>query len=131
MDVCELVAIGAGGLAGAMVRWAVIELVPETELPWAVLMVNVTGSLLLGSLVVGFIAVHGPRSMVLLAVGVGFCGSLTTFSTVSVAVADQLRDGDPIEGLGYLIISLGLGVGAAWAGGWVTRRHLYAERRAE
>jgi CrcB protein len=49
--------------------------------------VNVLGSLALGA-VSG--AVDGPAA---LALGVGFCGAFTTFSSLAVVVADRLERG--------------------------------------
>ena len=129
-----------GGLAGAIVRWAITELVPSSTLPWAALIVNVAGSFLLGLLAAGLTrppTTRRPRDagagaappggladMALFAGGTGFCGSLTTFSTVTVAIAEQLDAGDVLAGSGYVALSIAAGLGAA-ALGVVSARHRF------
>ncbi len=51
-------------------------------LPWGTLVINVTGSSVLG-IVVGLARYHGMGSLPAIAIGTGFCGALTTFSTFS------------------------------------------------
>lgn len=106
----SLALVGAGGAAGAGVRWAVLELSGASgSFPWWTLAVNVLGCLLLGMLL-------GVSERVRLPAGVGFCGGLTTFSTFSVEVATMLDDGDVGLAAGYLGTSLALGVVAFLAG---------------
>ncbi len=82
-----LLASLAGGV-GAVTRFVVDSLVGRHnrfQLPLGTLLVNVTGSLLLG-LVVGW-ATHasaGDAVTVRTILGTGFCGGYTTFSTASV-----------------------------------------------
>lgn len=80
----------AGGL-GAGTRFSVDSWVrPRTSdrLPWATLLINVTGSFVLG-LLVG-LSPDGDWRTVL---GTGFLGGYTTFSTASVETADLVRAG--------------------------------------
>jgi CrcB protein len=73
-----LVAIGAA--FGAPTRWYVdvrIQRRWAPVFPWGTFTVNVLGSVLLGVLV----ARWSETSSVLALVGIGFCGSLTTFSS--------------------------------------------------
>jgi CrcB protein len=51
----------------------------DRRLPWGILLVNLTGSFLLGLLVA-----LGPTGSALALVGTGFCGGLTTYSTFAV-----------------------------------------------
>jgi CrcB protein len=79
-----LVAIFAGGCAGALARAGLIELAPTHagRWPWVTFGVNVAGSLLLG-----WIATHrSPASRARALIGTGFCGALTTFSTMQLEV---------------------------------------------
>lgn len=112
-----------GGVAGSAVRWAVQSLAsPGDDFPWATLLVNVAGCALLGALtaVVRARPHHRPLAGDLL--GVGFCGGLTTMSTLAVEVAGFGRDGRAGMAAIYLTASLVLGIAAAWSGFRVERQ---------
>jgi CrcB protein len=110
----KALAIAAGGAVGAAVRWAVLSAWPVAGgLPWPVLVVNVIGCALLG-VVLAEEWTH-PRARLLLhdGAGIGFCGGLTTFSTVAVEVAAFGRGGRWGLAVVYLGASVVLGVAAA------------------
>jgi CrcB protein len=111
-----VLAIAAGAVIGAGLRWAVLSLWSTGPFPWPVLVVNVAGSLVLGALLAEEWA-H-PRARLLLHDfgGIGFCGSLTTFSTFSVAVVELLRDGDELVALASLVASVVGSIGGVVAG---------------
>ncbi|MBT0567199.1 CrcB family protein [Williamsia sp. CHRR-6] len=87
--------VALAGSLGAVARFVVDgELVHRFRwtTPWQVLLVNVTGSMLIG-LIAGIVAAgHADRTWLSL-VGTGFCGGYTTFSTVSVETVTLLRTG--------------------------------------
>jgi len=74
-------------------------------------MANVVGSVVLGW--VATLLLQTPASndqqRGLLALSSGFCGSLTTFSSFVVDVAENLRSGSLTAGLGSLVASVVLG----------------------
>lgn len=112
-----LVAIGAVG--GASVRWWTAEIVdPAGDWPWATFVVNVVGAFLLGIvLAASHRRVDEPDAEpIRLAVGTGFCGALTTFSTFAVEIATLGRDDRAGLAAGYLSVSLVVGVIAYVAG---------------
>lgn len=77
--------------------------------------VNVAGAFLLGLL--GHLMARGslaPTPYALL--GTGFCGALTTWSTLARGVADRALDGAYARATGYLMMNLALGLLACWAG---------------
>ena len=76
------------------------------------LVVNVTGSAVMG-VVLGWTA--APAWVVAL-VGTGFCGPLTTFSTVGYDVVRLIEERTVARALAYLTATLVLGVGVAAAG---------------
>ena len=94
-----LVALGAA--VGAPVRYAVGHRLDRDlphRLPWGTLLVNLVGSLVLGTLVGAAVDGH---AMALL--GVGFCGGLTTYSSFAgPAVAAGGR-----RGAAYAVLSVG------------------------
>ncbi|GAB95741.1 CrcB protein [Kineosphaera limosa] len=86
-------------------------------LPLGTLLINVTGSLLLG-LLVGLATRHPgvlPPTVVA-AVGTGFCGGYTTFSTASVECVRLWLAGGPASAAGYAGLTLVGSVAAALLG---------------
>jgi CrcB protein len=99
-----LVAIGA--FVGAPVRYLLGQRF-DGGLPWGTLVVNTAASLLLGACVGWSL---GGDAFALL--GVGFCGGMSTYSSFVV----QARDHGPLRGTAYLVLTVGLGLGAATLG---------------
>ncbi|OMH31587.1 CrcB family protein [Tersicoccus sp. Bi-70] len=78
--------IAAAGGVGAALRFVVDGLVRSRTrgtFPWATVLINVTGSLLLG-VITGLAAAHGLDRAWVLVLGGGLLGGYTTFSTASV-----------------------------------------------
>ena len=108
----ELLLVGLGAVPGALLRW-------QVSLHWADrhVLVNVVGAALLG-LIAGLPA--APRRQLL--VGIGFCGSLTTFSSWMLEAMQLISTGHIAEAFGLIGLTLGLGVGAAALGFWLSQR---------
>jgi CrcB protein len=103
----ELAMVGAGGAFGALGRVGLAQAWPTTagSWPWATLAVNILGALLLGGLMAGLR--HGPISIpTYRLLGTGFCGALTTFSTMQLELAQMLDHAHYDLALGYLSASL-------------------------
>ena len=110
------IAVGIGGLAGAGTRWALVEALPSTYTwPWGVLAVNLIGCLVLGYLTAAAWAARAELPITL-GLGTGFCGSLTTFSALTVDVAQMARDGDWGYAASYLAASVAGGLALALTG---------------
>jgi CrcB protein len=104
--------VAAGGAAGSLARWRVGL---DVDGALAILLVNVTGSLLLGYLV-GRVPVRGPRSEALrLGLGTGVLGGWTTFSAYAVHAARML-DAAPVAATLWAAVVALLSVGAAGVG---------------
>lgn len=118
MTLALLLAVAAGGLLGAPARYLLDRSITcriESDLPWGTLVVNATGSFVLGALT--GLVVHARLSALPAAfLGTGFCGSYTTFSAFSFETAQLLRDGRALEALGNVAIGVVVGVAAAAAG---------------
>lgn len=88
--------------------------------PYGTLVVNLVGSFVLALIVT--LALSGRVSEELrLAVGVGFSGAFTTFSTFELEVQQLIAAGRPLEAFAYVVSSLALGSGAVLLGQWVAR----------
>ncbi|ANI39023.1 fluoride efflux transporter CrcB [Mycolicibacterium vaccae] len=102
-----------GGL-GAVARFTVDKAVSRrvsSSFPFGTLVVNVSGALLLGFLA-GLVL---PPHVALLA-GTAFVGSYTTFSTWMLETHRLAEERQLWSALGNIVVSAGLGVGAAWSG---------------
>jgi fluoride exporter len=99
-------------MGGVLARYALSTPFHGTTLPWVTVAINVAGSFLLGMLV----TTHGLSDEMRTALGVGFLGGFTTFSTFSVQVVLDVDAGEPARALIYVAASLMLGIAAATAG---------------
>lgn len=113
-------AICLGAMAGAGARWGVVELLGDGDWPWGLLVVNTVGSAVLGWLLAGDWRADVSR-LLRPAIGIGFCGSLTTMSGVAVAVAELGRDDRWGLGAGYLVASLAAAAVAVVVGAGLRR----------
>ena len=102
----ELLLVALGAVPGAFLRWQLALYLADQNL-----VANTLGAALLGFLA-GLPA--APRRQLLL--GIGFCGSLTTFSSWMLDAARQLGVGEIKSAAGLIGLTLGLGLGAAALG---------------
>ena len=110
------VAVILAGAVGAVVRYLVtLALAGRRGFPWAVLAVNVAGSLLGGAVLAlaDRAAIGADVRLVLLT---GLCGGLTTFSTFSVETVQLVLDGKTGAAASGVALNLVLGVGACALG---------------
>lgn len=110
----ELAAVALGGVLGTGARLAIDALVGQ---PISTLAINVAGSFALGLLVARLWSSAAPWLRA--GLGAGLLGSFTTFSAVAVTVV-QL--GFTWGAALYLVVSVSLGLLAAWAGLRIGRR---------
>lgn len=110
--------VALGGAAGAVARYWMSGWVQNASggvFPWGTLAVNVSGSLLLGFLLVWLQAsLASPELRAMVAIGV--LGSFTTFSTFSYETVALLQDGEWSRAGLYAGGSLLLGLLAVAAG---------------
>jgi CrcB protein len=123
-DPRELLAIFAGGFAGAVARAGLAEVLPAggARWPWATLIVNVAGAFLLG-----YFATRLQERLPLSAyrrplLGTGLCGALTTFSTMQLELLRMLDSGSIARAIGYAAASVALGFLAVTAASNLVRR---------
>jgi len=111
--------IGFGGFIGSIARYFVSMLnlsVTFLPIPFGTLLVNVTGSF-----IIGFLAGIADKSMLLttgwrLFLMVGFCGGFTTFSTFTSENLMLMHNGQVLSVLIYTALSIILGFTAVFLG---------------
>ena len=122
------VAIGAalGGVARYYLASAIQQRVGPT-FPWGTLVINVSGSLLLGVLMRYALATPSVSAELRALLTTGFCGGYTTFSTYSYETATLLEDGQYGRAGSYALASVVVALLATFAG-FVLARELIALR---
>ena len=106
LELQELLFVGVGAVPGALLRWQLALHLGDQNL-----LVNGLGAALLG-LLAGLPA--APRRQLFL--GIGFCGSLTTFSSWMMSSFELIHNGQLLSAVGLIAMTLGLGLGGAGFG---------------
>ena len=121
MSLGIVVAVGLIGGVGAIARFAVDGAVAARigrEFPYGTMLVNLLGAFGLGLLVGAAVSQNATRVL-----GTGLVGAFTTFSTWTLESHRLGEDGEVRLGALNFIVSLILGLAAAWAGrhvgGWL------------
>lgn len=102
--------VGAGGLAGVLTRYG---LSLAVESIWTIVAINIAGSFFLGLVVTG---ATGWSQDARDAVGIGFLGGFTTFSTLTVQTVLEADGGRTGTAAAYLGVTIVGGMLAAVAG---------------
>jgi CrcB protein len=110
-----ILAVAAGGALGSVARYLVgvgSGKLFGTDFPWGTLIINVTGSFLIGAFV-GLFALKWDLPQVMrLFLTVGICGGYTTFSTFSLDSFYLMQRGEVLAAGAYMVGSVVLSVGA-------------------
>ncbi len=115
----EALIIGMGGAIGSILRYStgvfIAKQFPNT-IPTGTLFVNIIGCLIIGILI-GFFdkyqLIHNQWKLLLIT---GFCGGFTTFSSFAAENLNLINNGQVIQAILYIILSVLLGLFAVWAG---------------
>ena len=117
-------AVAGGGALGASARFAVGRWAFKAfgpGFPWATLIVNVAGSLMMGILI-AWLAGRAQVSEALRAfLSIGILGAFTTFSTFSLDVVSLAERKQYLAAAGYLSSSVVVSILALMAGLWLGR----------
>jgi CrcB protein len=125
-----LLALGCGGAVGAIARYAVTLALPISDgrFPWNTFLINVSGSLLLGFLLI-LMTEQFPRGrLVRIFFGTGVIGAFTTFSTFEVDALLLFRGHHVATGLWYVAASVAAGLVALWLGIAIARLLIRVEQ---
>ena len=118
-----LVLVMLGAAVGAPLRYLTDRAVQrrhDTLFPWGTFSVNVIGSLILGAVIGAARAGAAPQE-VQLGLGVGFCGALTTYSTLSYETLRLAEDGARFFAAANVVASIMAGLGAAFVGAAISQ----------
>ncbi|NUS93725.1 MAG: CrcB family protein [Nocardia sp.] len=119
-----LAVIAVGGALGALARYGLVTCLPTPPggFPWAVLLINVTGSFLLGALMVVITEQRTAHPLLRPFLGVGVLGGFTTFSTYADDIRALLEGDTALLGAAYLASTLFAAVAACVLGIGLARR---------
>jgi CrcB protein len=110
-----------GGGLGSLARWWASGFVAERfgqSFPWGTLLVNVTGSFVIGL----FAALTGPEGRFMAPISlrqffmVGVCGGYTTFSSFSLQTLSLIEEGEWFRAGANTVLSLVLCLLGVWLG---------------
>jgi fluoride exporter len=109
--------IGTGGAIGAAARYGTALAMPPhvDAFPFATFLVNVVGTVILGAvaaLPADWLSAH---ELTRPAIGTGFCGGLTTFSTMTFEIYQRSPTHSMLAAT-YAVTSLAAAPACAWAG---------------
>ena len=113
-----LAVIAVGGMLGAAARFKLAEALPSSpgHFPWATFWTNLSGSFLLGFLLIVLLERFPPTRYVRPFVATGILGAFTTMSTYTVETALLMKDDHAATAVLYGVGSVVAGVFLAYAG---------------
>lgn len=115
----DLLYVAGGAVIGASLRYALTSKPAFFgSLPVSVLLVNVVGSLILGATMAA-VQRLGLGSGFVLFLGIGFCGSFTTMSSLAFETANLMDAGMLLTALADMGLNLGLSVTVIFLGRYV------------
>lgn len=108
----KILSVAVGGAVGAVGRY-LINISPLSSIfekfPFPTFFINVTGSFLIGFLLILFTDKVAVSDNFRLAILVGMLGAFTTFSTFELEIYGLIKDGSLLMALGYLFLSVATG----------------------
>lgn len=115
----QALSIAGGGALGALLRFYLtsgIHALFGRAFPYGTLIVNVSGSLLMGLCYTLFMERISISSELRAAILVGLLGAFTTFSAFSMETLKLIEKGELSKAALNILLSIVLCIGAAWAG---------------
>jgi fluoride exporter len=107
-----LACVAIGGALGALTRYGIGRVihVPVDGFPRSTFAINVSGAFLLGAFLTFVHVRRLPARYLRPLFAIGFLGAFTTFSTMAVETATLVKDGHAALGIGYLLLSVVVGI---------------------
>lgn len=118
----SIAAVVVGAIVGTALRLTLDTVIPHaaTGFPLSTLLINVVGSFALGVFVARVWGVAPPWLKA--GLGAGLVGTFTTFSAFALSLVQITAIGDVATAALYLVLTMALGLTAAFAGLAVGRR---------
>jgi fluoride exporter len=110
-----ILAVAIGGACGSVTRYLVAigsAKLFGPQLPWGTLIINITGSALIGALAGLFATRWDVSQTIRIFLVVGICGGYTTFSTFSLDAWYLLERGQTMASVAYMLGSVVLSLAA-------------------
>jgi CrcB protein len=121
----KILAVGIGGAFGAIARY-LINISPLANLfekfPFPTFFINITGSFLIGFLLILFTDRFAINDNLRLAIIVGFLGAFTTFSTFELEIWELIKENHFPTAFLYLFLSICVGFIGVLSGVWLAKR---------
>ena len=121
---CKILSVAAGGAAGAVARY-LINISPLSTVferfPLPTFVINISGSFLIGFLLILLTDKCDVGDNLRMAVIVGFLGAFTTFSTFEMEIYGLAKERDFSIALLYVLLSVAAGFVGVAAGAWLGR----------
>ena len=116
----QIIAVGAGGFIGTVLRYAISNLthwlIPRTAFPLGTLCVNLIGCFCIG-LLSGIVETrYGMGPYLRLFVFIGILGGFTTFSTFGYETFQLSAGGEYFKAGSNVLLSVAAGLGCVWCG---------------
>jgi CrcB protein len=118
MNPVALITVALGGALGSLARYIVGIYAGRwfgTAFPWGTLLINVSGSFLIGAFAEAFALRWDSAFATRVFLIVGICGGYTTFSTFSLDVVTLIGRGEFLAAAIYAAVSVVLSIAALYA----------------
>ena len=106
MELKTLSVVSLGGIVGSLSRWGISLVIVDPSFPWATLLVNYVGSVLLTIVVLYSKQHESPKWWWRPALGTGFCGGFTTYSAFAVKIDQYINNHNYTSLVAYALASL-------------------------
>jgi len=124
-NLTKILVVGIGGALGAIARY-LINISPLANLfekfPFPTFFINITGSFLIGFLLILFTDKFAINDNLRLAIIVGFLGAFTTFSTFELEIWELIKENQFPTAFLYLFLSVVVGLIGILSGVWLAKR---------